>query len=480
MANATARVPMATVPWGDDKIERTTQFATATIYYPGQMMALAGTQIAGGTVDHAADTAGLKFDGILAETDRVQVFGGDTAGRPVKIERPWRFAMAIAAAVAGDEGKAVYVVDNQTVGYSSVNAVLVGWVDQVLSSTLVLIRPFWSGVDQVNIAPSALANPRNLIDGGDFTVNPFQRGTSQAADIASTVTYGPDRFAFKGGASSTINWSQVADTTVPGFANSLKWQRKSGNANTAAFNMCQVLETADSIRCQGQKVTLSFWARTGANYSGGNLTVQLESGTGTNDTAANLFTASWAGQAHVINTTQALTSTMTRYSFTGTVPAGCTQLGVIFQWTPAGTAGSDDSIIINGIQLEVGAAETAFEHRDVEFELALCQRYFFQLNEPAAGIQVANGAPTGTNTQGYVFSLPTPMRAAPTVTVTVGSFKVVVDGAAAAAATGLTTGTGHTSTLVSLASTVTLSAAAHSILLQGGGGAGLIAASADF
>src|ERR1700727_909079 len=113
MTAATTRVPVATVPYGDDKIERQTQFATPTTYYPGQMMALNSA----GAADHATDTAGLKFDGILAESDRVGVFSGDPPGRPVKIERPFRFVMAIAAAAAGDEGKPVFVVDNQTVGY---------------------------------------------------------------------------------------------------------------------------------------------------------------------------------------------------------------------------------------------------------------------------------------------------------------------------------------------------------------------------
>ena len=74
MTAATTRVPVATVPYGDDKIERQTQFATPTTYYPGQMMALNSA----GAADHATDTAGLKFDGILAESDRVVVFSGDT------------------------------------------------------------------------------------------------------------------------------------------------------------------------------------------------------------------------------------------------------------------------------------------------------------------------------------------------------------------------------------------------------------------
>lgn len=181
------------------------------------------------------------------------------------------------------------------------------------------------------------ANFRNLIDGGDFTTNPFQRnipglasGGVIASAISNTVTYFADRFFAVGGASSAILMAAVADTTVPGFSQSLKLSRQSSNANTAVINFGQVLETNDSIRCQGQTVTFSFYARQGANYSGGALTVQVISGTGTNQSAANMVAGSWTGQSNVINTTQAINTTMNRYSFTGVVPVTCTQLAAAF------------------------------------------------------------------------------------------------------------------------------------------------------
>ena len=145
MANAVTKVPMATVMWGDDKIERPLETQAAnTIFYPGAMMALN----AAGNAVKGDDTAGNKFDGINAESVRVEVFAGDPAGaRVVKVERPFRFAMAIAAAVAGDEGKAIYAVDDCHVGYfgSVTNNILVGWVDQVQSATSVLVKPAYEG-----------------------------------------------------------------------------------------------------------------------------------------------------------------------------------------------------------------------------------------------------------------------------------------------------------------------------------------------
>lgn len=338
--------------------------------------------------------------------------------------------------------------------------------------------------------PSALSesasaqNPacfRNMIDGGDFTTNPFQRGTS-GTGITSSLTYTADRFFMVGGASSSISWGATADTTLAGYSQSLKMQRASANSNTAALNLGQVLESADCIKAQGQIVTLSFYAKAGANYSGGALTVALNhSVTAGNDTAAHLVAAStnWQATPTVINATQVLTTSWTRYQFTGTVPALATQLGLLLTWTPTGTAGTDDSVYIQGVQLEVSNGASPFEHRDIEVELALCQRYYVRFVE-VNGATFAIGVPTAANAQTYAIWLPTAMRSAPTVTVTVGGFKTNTDGAGNATPTGLASGTAHSPTIITLVTTLTQTAAAHVNALVGTGTTGFIDASADF
>ena len=148
----------------------------------------------------------------------------------------------------------------------------------------------------VPLAFNPFANFRNLIDGGDFSINPLQRNVPGIASggvistaIAATPTYFADRFFAAGGASSAILMAAVADTSIVGFNQSLKISRQSGNANTAIISVGQVIETFDALRCQGQTVTLSFWAKAGANYSGGALTVQIVAGSGTNQSAASLL-----------------------------------------------------------------------------------------------------------------------------------------------------------------------------------------------
>jgi hypothetical protein len=326
------------------------------------------------------------------------------------------------------------------------------------------------------------ANFRNLLDGGDFTTNPWQRGTSQAADITSTVTYMADRWFTKGGASSAINWSKQTDTGVTGFNNALRWQRKSGNPDTAKIYMGQVIESADSYRLQGQTVTLSFYVKCGANFlaSSANFTVQVVYGTGTDDTAANMVAAAWSGQANAINGTVAPTTTQTQYTFTSAavIPTTATQVGVLISYTPSGTAGANEWLQFMGFQLEVGGKFTTFEHRDVQVELEICQRYTWVINEPANNVLVAIGGTTAAaNVQNFLFYTPVQMRAAPTLSVTTGGFKVAA-GAAAATAT-ISAGATHTVNQITVTAAVTQSIGqvAH---LQGGGSTGSIVASAEY
>jgi hypothetical protein len=47
---------------------------------------------------------------------------------------------------------------------------------------------------------------------------------------------------------------------------------------------------------------------------------------------------------------------------------------VLLGATPVGTAGAADYVQIMGVQLEIGAQATPFEHRDIELGACLCNR----------------------------------------------------------------------------------------------------------
>jgi hypothetical protein len=322
------------------------------------------------------------------------------------------------------------------------------------------------------------ANFRNLLDGGDFTVNPWQRGTSFSG-IAATLTYTADRWFAVGGAAASISVSRQVQTDVAGFNNSLRFGRANTDTTTT-IKLGQAMESADSYRCQGQPVTLSFWAKAGAQFSaaGSKLTVQVFTATsGTDQSAVNLAAGTWTGLVSVINSTVALTTTAQRFQLTGVVPANATQLGILLSYLPTGTSNATDFVDLYGAQLEIGSVASPFEHRDIQVELEICQRYFWQINEPASGVIVAVGMVSGASTELFYLATPVQMRVAPTVTVTTGAFKVNLAGTATTAT--ITSNATHTPNQIGLTGNAA-GTVGQGTLLQGGGGAGLITAFADY
>jgi hypothetical protein len=244
----------------------------------------------------------------------------------------------------------------------------------------------------------------------------WQRGTSFTADSV----YGPDRW-FLSGTTNQMTFSQVTSSLPSTFQYAIKLQRNSGSTSATTFTIAQAFETSASIPLQGQVVTLSFWAKAGANLSGSAL-IRLYSGTGTNQSAVSQF-GGWTGYAEWQNTGSFTpTSTWTRFTTTGTVPSNATQIGLRLGFVSAGTAGADDSLQITGVQLEVGSVATPFQTATgtIQGELAACQRYLPAFrNDTAAAQDLAIGYAFGTNAAIYVLPFNQSARVAPTgVTVT--------------------------------------------------------------
>lgn len=328
--------------------------------------------------------------------------------------------------------------------------------------------------------PSPIANFRNLIDGGDFTINPWQRGTS-FTNIAGNVTYTADRWFAVGNASSAINVAQTSSVaSLPGIEYGLQFTRASSNSSTYPIYLGQVLETADCYRTQSQQVTLSFYAQSTANFSqvSSALTVLLNSGTGVNQSASSMMASSWTNFTSLINSSVVITSSLTRYQLTANVPLTTTQLGIQVGFAGFSSAGAADGFIIAAVQLEVGGSASVFEHRDIEVELGIAQRYFWQSNEPSSGVCVAPGNNTSASTQQFFVSNPIIMRIAPTVLISSGSYKTQ-QGSSTSSCT-VSSGTTHTIYALTLIGNTTGATSGGGTMLLGGGGTGYISASADF
>jgi hypothetical protein len=356
-------------------------------------------------------------------------------------------------------------------------------------------------------------NFENTIVGGDSDLNLYQRGTT-GASVTTTLTYGgPDRFAYWSGASTAMTVSR--DTTAgdlpatKAFISAFKMARTSGQTGVVPVCMMQVVESVNSYAYSGQTAEVDFHATAGANFSAAasTMSVNIITGTGTDEGAAKAAFglnagggggSGWTTQANVTLNVP-ISTTNNRYTVVAPVPTGTTEIAVAFCFTPVGTASTNDYIAFSGVQLTrnsslASAAGSAgivlalndtraksFVRRPQGQETALQQRYFFQLNEPAAGTPILGiGQVTTTNNEVIQIDLPQPMRIAPTTgTITIGGFKLNIAGTATTPTTLTAQANGNTATTATLASTTTATAGQATMLQGSGAGTGILPFSAE-
>jgi hypothetical protein len=227
---------------------------------------------------------------------------------------------------------------------------------------------------------------KNAVINGGFDI--WQRGTSVSA-LANANTWTADRWALStfANCASTISRQLTNDTTnLPNIQYCARFQRNSGQTGTSGFYITQAFETVNAIPYAGKTVTMSFYARAGANYSPTSnvLKVYLLTGTGTDQPRAG---ASYTGELSPINTTATLTTTWQRFSFTGTIATNVTEFSPTFEATHTGTAGAADYFEVTGVQVEVGSVATPFSRNagTIQGELAACQRYYWRATPGVGG-----------------------------------------------------------------------------------------------
>jgi len=244
-----------------------------------------------------------------------------------------------------------------------------------------------------------------------------QRGTSFAIP-ASTSTYGLDRWtSYRGATGSTVSRQNTGDTTnLPNIQYNARIQRDSGNTSTSIIYYTQAIESVNTIPFAGKTIIFSFYARAGANYSATSnvLVSQLTTGTGTDQAPY----AGYTGTATPFVGNHTLTTTWQRFYATGTITSTTTEMLVQFQFTPTGTAGTNDYFEVTGVQLEVGSVATPFHtfSTTLQGELAACQRYYQRITNSASSSDPLlpwSGA-VGTTQVSYVYTATTPFRVNPT------------------------------------------------------------------
>ena len=270
-----------------------------------------------------------------------------------------------------------------------------------------------------NFINSLQAAGKNAIINGGMDI--WQRGTSisiAASTGASSSTFLADRWQTATGANQAITVSRQAtgDTTnLPFIQYATRYQRNSGQTGTGDLRFVQSVESNNAITYAGRAVTLSFYARAGANYSAtsSRLYATIISGTGTDQNVLGTYT----GSSDLIGQYATLTTTWQRFSYATTIPATATEFALYFQFTPTGTAGTNDYFEITGVQVEQGSIATTFSRAGgtIQGELAACQRYYQTGGATGIGF---SGNVTNGSTYYYTYVYPVQLRVSSSVSLT--------------------------------------------------------------
>jgi hypothetical protein len=337
---------------------------------------------------------------ITAVTAGTGISGGGTSGA-VTITN----SMATEIAAKGDliAGTGSQTFDNLSVGTNG----QVLTADSSTATGLAWTAPSGGGSSNV-------AGKNGVLNSG---FNVWQRGTSIAQ--TGSMTYTADRWCSLragGTTGSTVSRQVTNDTTnLPFIQYGARVQRDSGNTGTFKIFFANNFETINSIPFVGKTVTMSFYARKGANYSSASdaLEAKLIYGTGTDQNCLVAYT----GETDVISQTATLTATWQRFSYSATVATSATELALRFAYTPSGTAGANDWFEITGVQLEIAGSASAYSPNTSTqaLELAACQRYYYRAVADTAYGSVASYA-VASSSSGFISMIQAPvtMRVSPT------------------------------------------------------------------
>ena len=315
-----------------------------------------------------------------------------------------------------------------TTAYTVANTFVVGQYVTVTGMTPTTLNA--AGV--VTVA-SGTAFTISATTSGTFSVGGIATGSPYIAIAASTLTptYSSDRWATQTGTSeaTTISRQPTNDTTnLPNIQYCARFQRNAAQTGTAIYFLSQSIETLNAVSLAGKTVTVSYYARAGANYSAasGTLGTYVYTGTGTDQNVLSGYT----GSATPINGSVAtLTTTWQRFSFSATLASTTTEAAVLFGFTPVGTAGANDYFEVTGVQLEIASTATAYSPNGAtqQAELAACQRYLPAVSGNTLTILGYAISTTGT----YInYNFPVTARVAPTgITTTALSTFIVVNAA---------------------------------------------------
>lgn len=312
---------------------------------------------------------------------------------------------------------------------------------------------------------------RNLLIGGDFGTNLWQRGVSLAG-VGTSPTYLADRWAGWAASGETLSMAKTGTGVPSGLLAGLE---ATPGATPGQVCVGQVVESLDAGALAGKTGELSVWVAGGTGFSGSGVKLAVETGTGLDEGVAAMAAGAWAGQAST-SASFGVSSTAARLLLDAAVPGGTKELGVEICYTPLSSPSSGDYMVISGVQLaqavQAGQA-LLLERRPAAVEAQLQRRYTQSIVEGAAGVLVLSGGVVKLDGECHV-GLPElgQMRVGPTLGLVLGGWKVDAGGTPV-----VLTGASLVGTDLALAATGLTPG--QSCSLEGGTGGGLFIFSAE-
>jgi hypothetical protein len=221
---------------------------------------------------------------------------------------------------------------------------------------------------------------RNILgDNAGFEV--WQRGAGNSSSFAvgaSSTAYTADRWYLTTGANEASTVAAVLGI-VNGSDVAAKVTRNSGQTGTTVYTFGFPLDRDEIVRLRGSKVSISAVVKAAAQWSPASGTITMTFYTGTSTPAKR--GGGFAGETNVVsasaNLSVGVTTTLSATSAAAVLTTS-TQAELQFTWTPVGTAGADDSVTIDDVQLEIGVFASTFERIPLTEAIARCKRHFWK------------------------------------------------------------------------------------------------------
>lgn len=264
------------------------------------------------------------------------------------------------------------------------------------------------GQARANIDAGILAGFRNKIINGDFDVN--QRGSVTGNTFARW--FGPDRWNMNAGGTGTpsLQMSQQpnADSSIPG---SPEFMGRFSSNTTGAFSAVLLEHRIENVRTlSGKKATLTFYAKSSPAFASG-FTVAMYQNFGSGGSATVTALASQS---------IALTGSFQKFQFVIDIPsvAGKTigagnYLHLVINFPLS--AVTLDLSRVSLVEGDASAEADPFSPRQIQQELALCQRYY-EAGQGQRGYNPTGSAALTVSSHNFMVE----KRAIPTVTVQTG------------------------------------------------------------